>query len=219
MFFDGASSSMGAGARVVFKSPSHETISLSYKLEFEVTNNVAEYEALVLGLRAAKEMGIKEIAVFGDAELIVQQVKNVYQTKHPRLNNYRNEVWDLVDSFFLDFNISFIPREENAPVDFLAFSASLFEVPALSTVFKDKFVSADTDQSPQIHLDLEQTVTEYYSFPSSKVLNGQEKKDEVLTLGKLSLSLLILALPQCSCVVQSQQHKPITAKTLIYSKL
>jgi hypothetical protein len=49
-------------------------------------------------------------------------------------------------------------------------------------VFKDKFVSADTDQSPQIHLDLEQTVTEYYSFPSSKVLNGQEKKDDVLTL-------------------------------------
>jgi hypothetical protein len=90
---------------------------------------------------------------------------------------------------------------------------------SIPLMFKDKFVSADTDQSPQIHLDLEQTVTEYYSFPSSKVLNGQEKKDEVLTLGKLSLSLLILALPQCSCVVQSQQHKPITAKTLIYSKL
>jgi ribonuclease HI len=72
MFFDGASSSIGAGAGVVFKSPSQETISLSYKLEFEVTNNVAEYEALVLGLRAAKEMGIREMAVFGDAELIVQ---------------------------------------------------------------------------------------------------------------------------------------------------
>jgi ribonuclease HI len=131
MFFDGASSSIGAGAGVVFRSPSQETISLSYKLEFEVTNNVAEYEALVLGLRAAKEMGIKEIVVFGDAELIIQQVKNVYQTKHPRLRNYRNEVWDLVDSSFLAFNISFIPRKENAPVDFLAFSASLFEVPAL----------------------------------------------------------------------------------------
>jgi ribonuclease HI/uncharacterized small protein (DUF1192 family) len=130
MFFDGASSSIGAGARVVFKSPSQETISLSYKLEFEVTNNVAEYEALVLGLRAAKEMGIREMAVFGDAELIVQQVKNVYQTKHPRLKNYRNEVWDLIDSFFLAFNISFIPRADNAPADFQAFSASLFKAPA-----------------------------------------------------------------------------------------
>jgi ribonuclease HI len=137
MFFDGASSSIGAGAGVVFRSPSQETISLSYKMEFEVINNVAEYEALVLGLRAAKEMEIREIAVFGDAELIVQQVKNIYQTKHPHLKNYRNEVWDLIDSFFLDFNISLIPREENAPTDFLAFSASLFKVPVLLAVRSD----------------------------------------------------------------------------------
>jgi ribonuclease HI len=71
MFFDGASSREGAGAGVFFVSPCQETISLSYKLEFETTNNVAEYEALVLGLRAAKEMGIKEVTVFGDAELII----------------------------------------------------------------------------------------------------------------------------------------------------
>jgi ribonuclease HI len=46
MFLDGASSREGVGARVVFVSPCHETISLSYKLEFETTNNVAEYESL-----------------------------------------------------------------------------------------------------------------------------------------------------------------------------
>jgi ribonuclease HI len=39
-------------------------MSLSYKMELEATNNVEEYEALVLGMRAAKEMGIKEIAIF-----------------------------------------------------------------------------------------------------------------------------------------------------------
>jgi hypothetical protein len=71
MFFDEASSREGVGARVVFVSPAQETISLSYKLEFETTNNVAEYEALVLGLRATKDMRIKELAVFGDAELII----------------------------------------------------------------------------------------------------------------------------------------------------
>jgi ribonuclease HI len=137
MFFDGASSSKGAGVGVVLVSPSQETISLSYKLEFEVTNNVAEYEALFLGLKAAQEMGIREMVVFGDAELIVQQVKSVYQAKHPRLKNYRNMVWDLVDNFFLAFNISFIPREENAPADFLSFTASLLEVLAQPTVGSD----------------------------------------------------------------------------------
>jgi ribonuclease HI len=129
MFFDGASSKDGAGAGIVFISPAQETTTLSYKLEFEATNNVAEYEALVLGLRAAKDMGIKEISVFGDAELIIQQVRKIYQAKHPRLRSYRNEVWDLIDSYFLAFNISFIPREENTVVDSLAISASNFKIP------------------------------------------------------------------------------------------
>jgi ribonuclease HI len=129
MFFDGAFSKEGVGAGMVFVSPTQETIPLSYKLEFETTNNVAEYEALVLGLRAAKDMGIKEISVFGDAELVVNQVRNLYQAKHPRLRSYRNEVWDIIDSFFLAFNISFIPRGENTVADSLAVSASNFRVP------------------------------------------------------------------------------------------
>jgi ribonuclease HI len=111
IFFDGASSSIGAGARVVFISPCQETISLSYKMEFEITNNVAEYEDLVLGMRDAKEMGIKEMAVFGDVELIIQQVKNIYRAKHPQLTSYKNEVSDLIDNFFSAFNILFDPRE------------------------------------------------------------------------------------------------------------
>jgi ribonuclease HI len=111
IFFDGASSKEGVGVGVVLVSPAQETISLSYKLEFKATNNVAEYEALTLGLRATKDMGIEEISIFGDAELIVHQVRNIYQVKHPKLRIYRNEVWDLIDNFFLAFNISFIPRE------------------------------------------------------------------------------------------------------------
>jgi ribonuclease HI len=65
IFFDGASSREGVGAGVVFVSPVQEIISLSYKLEFETTNNVAEYEALVLGLRAAKDMELKRYQCLG----------------------------------------------------------------------------------------------------------------------------------------------------------
>jgi ribonuclease HI len=129
MFFDGASSKEGAGARVLFVSPNKETISFSYKLEFETTNNVAEYEAIVLGLRVAKDMGIKKLLVFGDGELIVHQTKNLCQTKHPRLRSYRNEVWDLVENCFSEYEISFIPQEENFVVDSLAVSARNFRIP------------------------------------------------------------------------------------------
>jgi hypothetical protein len=58
--------------------------------------------------------------VFGDVELIVQQIRNAYQAKHPQLRSYRNEMWDLIDNLFSAFNISFIPREENTLVDSLA---------------------------------------------------------------------------------------------------
>jgi hypothetical protein len=94
MFFDGASSREGASAGLFFVSPAQETVSLSYRLEFESTDNVPEYEDLVLGLRVAKEMVIQEVVVFGDAELVVQQIINAYQDKHPRLRSYRNEVCD-----------------------------------------------------------------------------------------------------------------------------
>jgi ribonuclease HI len=105
MFFDVSSSQESVGAGVGCISPTQETIPLSYKLEFETTNNVEEYEVLILGLRAAKDMKIEELVVFGDVELIIHQVKNLYQAKNPRLRAYINEIWDLVDSFFLDFNI------------------------------------------------------------------------------------------------------------------
>jgi ribonuclease HI len=114
MFFDGASSRVSVGVVIVLISLTQDTISLFYNLEFETTNNVADYKALALGLRAAKDMGIKEISVFGDVELVINQIRNIYQDKNPRLRSYRNEVWDLTDSFFLDFNISFIMREENS---------------------------------------------------------------------------------------------------------
>jgi hypothetical protein len=78
MFFDGASSKDSAGAGVVFIFPSQEVITLSFKLKFETTNNIAEHATLVLGLRAAKDMKIDELLVFGDAELIVHQIRNIY---------------------------------------------------------------------------------------------------------------------------------------------
>jgi ribonuclease HI len=85
MYFDGAQSQSRNGARIVFISPTQETLSFSYRLEFEATNNVVKYEALLLGLELANEMGIKFLEFFGDSELIIFQVKNKYSTKNERL--------------------------------------------------------------------------------------------------------------------------------------
>jgi ribonuclease HI len=130
MFFDGACSRESIGAGVVFVSPSKEKIHLSFKLDFKVTNNITEYEALVLGLNVAKDMNIQGLKVYGDVDLIIQQIKNTFQAKHVKLKEYRDEVWNLIDSF-LAFNISLIPRAMNQLVDSLAISASTLNPPLL----------------------------------------------------------------------------------------
>jgi len=77
MYFDGASSYLGAGAGALLIVPDDQfVIPFSYRLQWYIdcTNNVCEYEALVLGLEAARKMKIKKLEVFGDTELILKQV-------------------------------------------------------------------------------------------------------------------------------------------------
>jgi ribonuclease HI len=89
MSFDGTVSKEGAGVDVWISPPKVGTKLCSYKLAFECTNNMAEYEALILGLKVLKELGTKRIAVHGDSELVINQVKGIYQSKHPRLRAYK----------------------------------------------------------------------------------------------------------------------------------
>ena len=85
MYFNGDSAQSSPGVGVVLISPSMENIHLSYKLDFKTTNNVAEYEALLLGFKATKEMGIMCVRIFGDTELIIQQINNTFQTKRNQI--------------------------------------------------------------------------------------------------------------------------------------
>ena len=65
----------------MFISPTDQVITLSFKLQFLTTNNTAEYKALILGMKAAKDLDVGQLAVFGDVELVVQQVKKIYHVK------------------------------------------------------------------------------------------------------------------------------------------
>ena len=71
MHFDGSVAKVGAGASVFIISPIRDFKGLSYKLNFECTNNVAEYESLLLGMHDLKYMGAKMIQVIGDSELVI----------------------------------------------------------------------------------------------------------------------------------------------------
>ena len=96
MYFDGATSKEGAGVGICLTHPKFEYRSFSYKLYFDCTNNVAEYEALILGLKMIREIKIKKVSIYGDSELVINQVKGIYQAKHPRMRAYKNVVLDLL---------------------------------------------------------------------------------------------------------------------------
>ena len=104
-------------------------MTLSYKLQFVTTNNTVKYEALILGMKVAKYLGAKQLIVFCDSELVVQQVRDNYQVKNSKLKNYINEIWDLIEHYFSAFNLNFFSREENEMADSLAIVASNFKVP------------------------------------------------------------------------------------------
>jgi hypothetical protein len=96
---------------------------LSCRLEFECTNNTAEYEALVQGLKKSIDLNVKELKVFRDSEIIVRQVRNTIHCNSPHLKNYQQEVHRLIEHFEA-FNITTIPRAKNILVDSLATAAS-----------------------------------------------------------------------------------------------
>ena len=96
---------------------------LTCRLEFDCTNNTAKYEALVEGLYKAIILDIKYLQVFGDVETVVKQVQTTIHCLSGNLKNYQSLVQDLTEHF-ITFNISSIPRLQNASADILANVAS-----------------------------------------------------------------------------------------------
>lgn len=126
MYFDGVQSKNGAGARIVFTSPQGEVTTYSYHVQFECTNNIVEYEALLLGLELARKLKIKCLTVVGDFDLIVRQVKDQFATKNERLKNYKNVVWDNI-KLFNAFGIKAVPRVENSLANALVVAATTLQ--------------------------------------------------------------------------------------------
>ena len=72
MHFDGSKMRTGLGAGVVLTSPKGNKLKYALQIHFAASNNVAEYEAHIHGLRLAKELGIRRILCYGDSYLVVQ---------------------------------------------------------------------------------------------------------------------------------------------------
>jgi ribonuclease HI len=118
-YFDGSVMKIRAGAGLLFISPLEEHMRYAVRLHFPASNNMAEYEALLWGLRIAIEMGIKRLDVRGDSQLVIDQVMKNASCHDDKMEAYYNAVRALEDKFY-GIELNHVPRRYNEEADELA---------------------------------------------------------------------------------------------------
>ncbi|XP_021747334.1 uncharacterized protein LOC110713176 [Chenopodium quinoa] len=128
LYFDGASNKKGCGVGVLLVSPTEEHVPISIKVDFDVTNNAAEYEACIVGLETALALGIKKLRVYGDSSLIINQISKKWKVRSESLAPYQAYLETLTDQLE-KVDYSYLPREENQFADALVRLAAMVRIP------------------------------------------------------------------------------------------
>ncbi|XP_070035657.1 uncharacterized protein [Nicotiana tomentosiformis] len=128
MFFDGAANFKRVGIGAVLVSETGQHYPISAKLRFLCTNNMAEYEACILGLKLAIDMNIQELLVIGDSDLLVHQVLGEYATKKTKILPYLYYVQELRKRF-TKIEFKHVLRIQNEFADALATLSSMIQHP------------------------------------------------------------------------------------------
>lgn len=124
LYTDEASSKKGSGAGLVLISPEKEEYTYALRLNFEATNNGAEYEALLAGLRIAREMHIEALDVRVDSNLVASQINGEFTAYKESMTKYLAKAKEYIASF-KRFKIMNIPRAQNQKAYVLSKLASV----------------------------------------------------------------------------------------------
>jgi ribonuclease HI len=120
MYFDGSKMVQGAGAGVVLISPQGDKFKYVLRMSFpQASNNEAEYEALLHGMKMAKACGAIRLKIFGDSNLVVQQVMNKCDAINDNMTAYRN-LYYYLEATFDGCEVSHVSRASNEEADNLA---------------------------------------------------------------------------------------------------
>ncbi|KAF8745039.1 hypothetical protein HU200_013449 [Digitaria exilis] len=159
MYFDGSLKLEGGGAGVLLISPRGDQLKYVLQIQFAVTNNAAEYEALLHGMKMAITLSIKRLLVYGDSMLVIKQVNKDWNRNHEDMDAYCEEVRKL-EKHFLGIEFHHVERDYNVAADVLSkLGSSRAEVP--SGVFVNELSkpsisvavnSDDTTSAPEVML-------------------------------------------------------------------
>ncbi|XP_026378389.1 uncharacterized protein LOC113272806 [Papaver somniferum] len=139
LYFNGSvtPSNKTVGACMVPVSPTGEVFSHSFKLDFQCTNNSAEYEAFLIGLSIDKQAGATRLEIRGDSKLLVNQMNGMYALKEVAMSPYRSEAQRLLN-YFADATITHVGRNNNRHADFLSTLASKLQFEGLEVTLTVK---------------------------------------------------------------------------------
>jgi ribonuclease HI len=119
MYFDGSLNLEGAGVGVLFISPQGDHLKYVLQIHYKASNNGANYEALIHGLRIAVSLGIKRLIAYGESKVIIDQVNKACDVKKETMNAYCTEVRKLEDHFeVLEFH--HVSRDNNVAANVLS---------------------------------------------------------------------------------------------------
>jgi ribonuclease HI len=116
MYFDGALNLEGAGAGVSLISPQGEQLKYVLQIHYKASNNRAEYEALIHGLRIAVSLGIKRLLAFGDSKVVIEQVNKEWDCVKDTMDAYCAEIRKL-KGHYEGIEFQHVPRNNNIAAD------------------------------------------------------------------------------------------------------
>ncbi|KAA3452374.1 Transposon Ty3-I Gag-Pol polyprotein [Gossypium australe] len=166
LFFDGSSCDKGGGAGILLTSPKGEVFKFAIPIQSTVTNNQAEYEALLKGLQYLKEARAIAVEIFGDSELVIKQLSGEYECKNDVLRNYYEECKQILKGF-RSIILQHIPRGDNEEANKLAQSASGYRENQEVFTTDDCAIRSDLAEN-----DWRKEIADYLENPSQKSLDG-----------------------------------------------
>ena len=99
LYVDGSSNDGGSGAGLILISPKGHQMHCALRFIFKASNNKAEYEALIVGLKLAKEIKVESLEIFSDSQLVVCQSTDEYQAREEKMTVYLQKAKELLGSF------------------------------------------------------------------------------------------------------------------------
>jgi len=198
LFFDRASKTNPEGniitsVGVVLISPQNYVIPCAFSLTEPCSNNVSEYNVLLIGMQLAEEIGIKNLEAYGDSNLIVNQVRREYEVRHEDLVPYYNATI-IMTKKFENFYIDHVPHQQNAHADALAsFAVSWPFQPKLQRECLSTVVTCTVANSPFKTVKLQEETFKLNRFLRFRQVSNLEIGDS-LTLTSSCMAYFLTTL-------------------------